>query len=335
MTQRDFRDVQGGKSKAALAAFRASAMSNSQQGVCFPKVAVIILNYNNPQLTAQCIETFMTVDYPNFEIFIIDNGSTDDSLRLLQRYFPDLPLVCTGANRGYSGGNNEGIKYALANKAAYVLIVNNDTEVMNRRFLHEMIVEMTRDTSVGIIGPKVLNPGGRVQDTILYTPTLRNCIKSHFLRGFPRYDYNVAQEVEVVSGVCWLIRAEVFRTVGLLDDDYFMYVEEQDYCYRARKVGWEVKYLPVSSILHQRASDSLQSILRRYVYSRKNLVWFQRKHFGLFPALVLAVLIMASNILRVALWAFRRKHSTERALYNVELLRALASELAAALRRHS
>jgi GT2 family glycosyltransferase len=308
----------------------------AQDKQSWPDVAIVILNYNSPEETIQCVESFETLHYPNSKIVIVDNGSKDDSCRLIRQRFPETSLICTGSNLGYAGGNNKGIEYALCQGADLVLIVNNDTQVLNRDFLRPLVRSVLSDPKAGIAGPKVANPGGYIQKTILYSPTLMNYVRNSRLlqKLFSRHhEYDTEQEVEAVCGVCWLLRAEVFRTVGMLDEEYFMYAEEQDYCYRARKAGWKVIYSPTVSILHERAANDPKSMQRRYVYSRRNLVLFLRKHSGLFQALLIALMMVASDTLRVAACRFRRKHMTEPVFYGAGLLRSLISEIAAVLGR--
>jgi len=298
------------------------------------KVSIIVLNWNNWQDTVKCIGSFSKLQYPNYELVIVDNGSTDDSVRQIKSKFPDITLIETGKNLGYTGGNNMGIKYAMKNEGEYVLIVNNDTELINTHFVEEMIIKMEEDPTVGIMGPKILNPGEIIQDSILFTPTLLNSIRESLLFKFRRRDeknYSIPQRVEAISGVCWLIRRKVIEQIGLLDEDYFMYAEEQDYCYRAQKAGWKIMYYPVQSILHYKEpNDKNESRnYRQYIYARKNLVLFLRKHFTFFQALILAILFLGSNIFKVIIAKLTQK---EKDFYNVSLLFTLFKEFKYALR---
>jgi hypothetical protein len=298
-----------------------------------PKVVVIILNWNGAEDTIKCVDSFLRLQYPKYELVVVDNGSTDDSVEQIKNNFPRLILIETGSNLGYTGGNNVGIRYALDQGAAYILIVNNDTELVNPEFLRRMVDVMETDHKIGIVGPKVLSPGDQIQDTILFVPTLFNCVKESLgLRfGAKRTkDYNVSQLVDSVSGVCWLIRANVVKEVGLLDENYFMYVEEQDYCYRAKKAGWEIAYSPVESVLHEKGSEdeNRKRTHRQYIFVRRNLVLFLRKHFGFWQALVLAGLFLASNAFKVVL---SRLTGREREFYNGSLLFVLFSEIKQAL----
>ena len=299
-----------------------------------PKVSIIILNWNRAEDTIKCFESFPNLYYPNYELIVVDNGSTDDSVKRIKAQFSDITLIEAVKNLGYTGGNNAGIKYAIDNKAEYILIVNNDTEVVNLTFLQEMVDKMEEKPLIGIMGPKVLNPGGHVQDTILFAPTLLNCVKESLglrLGTKKPKDYSIPQQVEAVSGVCWLIRRKVIEDIGLLDEDYFMYAEEQDYCYRAQKAGWKIMYYPVESIMHYKESDDKNNErnYRQYIYTRRNLVLFFHKHFGFFQALTLAILFLISNIFKVVIGKVTQRGKD---FYNVSLLFALFKEFKYALR---
>jgi len=301
----------------------------------FPKVYIIILNWNGSEDTIKCVNSFLWLQYPNYEILVVDNGSTDGSVHRIKENFSDVTLIETGRNLGYTGGNNVGIEYAMNNKAGYVLIINNDTELVNPYFVREIIKKMEENHKIGIMGPKVLNSGSQVQDTVLFTPRLFSCIKESLglrFRTKRAKDYNILQQVEAVSGVCWLIRTDVVKKVGLLDEDYFMYAEEQDYCYRAKEAGWEIMYFPIESVFHKKGSEDedKERVYRQYIYARRNLVLFLRKHFGFWQALVLAGLFLTSNGFKVLL---SRLTGRERGFYNVSLLSVLCSKIKWALNR--
>jgi len=300
----------------------------------YPKVAIIILNYNGWQDTIECLESVLRNNYPNYQVIVIDNDSTDGSVQRIREKFPYLTLIETGRNLGYAGGNNIGIKHALENGAKYILIVNNDTKMVNPEFVTQMVNVMESDNTIGILGPKVLNFKGQIQDTILYIPTLSNCLRESFRLWFGvkrSRDYRVAQSVDAVSGVCWFIRSDIINAVDLLDEDYFMYAEEQDYCYRVKKAGWKIMYYPVESVLHRKGSGDevdKKRMYRQYIFARRNLVLFLRKHFGFWKALVLAVLFSISNIFKVILSRLTGRGAE---FYSFSFLRNLLSEIRYAL----
>lgn len=293
----------------------------------FPKVSIIILNYNGAEDTKKCLYSFLKLQYPNYELIVVDNGSTDNSVKIIKERFPNITLIEGVKNLGYSGGNNLGIKYCIERGSEYVLIVNNDTELVNPYFLHEMIKKMGEDTSIGIIGPRVLNPGNQVQDTILFIPSLFNCVKKYFsLRfGIKKPNYYISKQVDAVSGVCWLIKMRVIEEIGLLAEDYFMYGEEQDYCFRAKKAGWKILYYPVESILHYKETTdkNRERSHKEYIYGRKNLVLFLCKHYGFWQALLLANFFIISNYLKVI---YNRFINKEIDFYNMSLLFTLSYE---------
>ncbi len=294
-----------------------------------PKVSIIVLNWNNYKDTKKCLISFKKIDYPNYDVIVVDNGSVDGSGKKLKEIFPSYSFILNKENLGYTGGNNLGIKRAIDEGADYVLMLNNDTKVINPNFLYKIVGQMSEELSVGIIGPKVFDSDRIVQETILFAPTLLNLIRESLFFKIHRKikkNYNVAQCVEVVSGVCWLIRREVIKTIGLLDEDYFMYVEEQDYCYRAEKAGWKIMYYPVESVIHYKEPEdgNKPRTYRQYIYTRRNTVLFIRKHFGFLQALVLAILFFISNIIKVVFSKFTRK---EEEFYTLSLLSKIFSEI--------
>lgn len=265
-----------------------------------PRVCIIILNYNKAEDTIACITSFKHVDYDNHDIIVIDNASTDNSAEIIKKTHPDITLIASEHNYGYAGGNNIGIKYALENGATIVLIVNNDTVMLNRTFVKQAINYMIMHKKVGIVGPMVMNPGDKIQKTILYVPTIKNCIVNYLSLKINSEAalrlYNSIRHVEAVSGVCFFLKKQVAEEIGLLDEDYFMYAEELDYCYRARKFGWEIAYLPVKSILHNIEANNDDKYNKKYSQVVKNILLFNYRYFGVANAIVYAALVLLNNI---------------------------------------
>jgi len=294
-----------------------------------PKVFIIILNWNNYKDTKKCLISLEKIDYPNYDTIVIDNGSTDGSGKKLNEICPSYTFILNKENLGYTGGNNLGIKRAMDAGADYILVLNNDTKVVNPNFLYKMIERMNENPSVGIIGPKVFGSDGFVQETILFVPTLLNSIRESLFFKIHRKtkkNYDITQFVKAVSGVCWFIRREVIQNIGLLDEDYFMYGEEQDYCYRAEKAGWKIMYHSVESVIHYKEPEDKNKprAYRQYIYTRRNIVLFIRKHFGFLQALALAILFFISNIIKVIFSKFTRK---KKKFYTLLLLSKLFSEI--------
>ncbi|MGH9850400.1 MAG: glycosyltransferase family 2 protein, partial [Blastocatellia bacterium] len=225
-----------------------------------PLVYVIVLNYRMLSQTTECLKSLLQLSYRNYRIVVVDNGSGDGIESAVKSQFPAVTVIQTGANLGYTGGNNAGIEYALGNGADYVLVVNPDTVTFNPKFVDEMVDYLESHPEVGIAGPRVfLREIGNVQNTVLFAPGLWRSVTNWFrFRIDPQsleFSGGEVVEAEVINGVCLLIRAGCLRQVGLFDENVFMYIEDADMDYRARQQGWQVKYLPIDSVIHRQKRE--------------------------------------------------------------------------------
>lgn len=247
-----------------------------------PSVFVLILNWNGWQDTVQCIESLKSLTYPNYEIVVLDNASTDDSVARIREAHPDVTLVETGANLGFAGGNNVGICYALDRGADYIWLLNNDT-VVDCNALTALVENAEADSKVGVIGSVIYDMhvptriqawgGGRVD--------LWLGISRHF-------DGPISNEkIDYITGASFLVRSEVFRQIGLLDDCFFMYWEDADFCLRARRAGWKISVASTSKIFHKESASVGQRSSRLDIYFNASAVKFFRRHapIPLFPIL--------------------------------------------------
>lgn len=236
------------------------------------KVAVVILNYRVKDLTVECIRSVQKSSYENILIYVVDNGSGDGLEKDIEK-MDGVKFIQTGANLGFTGGNNAGIKEALKEGASFIFILNPDTEVD-----HSCISEglkIMEDAQVGVVGPKILFPDKK---TIWYTGGIMdklNVIGSH--RGVDEKDcsqYDVEEETDYVSGAAMLVRAEVFAKIGLFDERYFLYYEDSDFCHRAKQSGFKIMYAPKAKVFHQNAkSTGLGSPLQDYYISRNRFLF--------------------------------------------------------------
>jgi GT2 family glycosyltransferase len=247
-----------------------------------PPVYIIVLTYRMRDVVRSCIQSLLRLTYSNYKLVIVDNGSNDGTEEMLQDEFPDLPLLQTGSNLGYTGGNNKGIEYAINNGAEYVLIINPDTVVANPQFLDEMIEYTEAHPEIGIAGPRVfLRSAGRVQNTVLFPPGLwRNSINWIRYRISPRslvLSGDKPVETKVLNGVCLLIRTSCLRQIGLFDENIFMYIEDADMDYRAYRHGWRVKYLPIDSVIHKQKQDGYHMTGQVSFFLKRNSVYYLHK----------------------------------------------------------
>lgn len=232
-------------------------------------VYVIVLNWNGWKDTIECLSSLRHSDYPNYEIVVVDNNSEDDSVVRIREAHPQVPIIQAEDNLGFAGGNNLGIRYALSKGAEFVWLLNNDTKVM-KNTLSSMVELAMRNPDVGVVGSAIyeMDPpnklqawgGGRVD---MFLGRARKCRKG----SNPDY----------ITGASMLIRRQLLEEVGLLDERFFMYWEDTDFCFRARKRGWKIAVEPSSVVFHKESasigkkSDTLFSL-----YTESSLYFFDK-----------------------------------------------------------
>jgi GT2 family glycosyltransferase len=241
-----------------------------------PSVVIIILNWNGVDDTLDCIESLRQLDYKRCEIVVVDNGSTDGSVPTLRRRFPEVGLIEMNENLGYTGGNNVGLRYALARGADYALLLNNDTEVAPD-FLRRLVEAAESDPIIGIAGatiyyherPDVIwSAGGAIDwrrgSTCMVG--LNEPDKGQFGTE-PR-------TVDFVTGCVLLVRRGVIEQVGLLDERFFAYYEEGEWCVRARRAGFKVVHVPQAKVWHKIPLDARASSTLAHYYMTRNRLLF-------------------------------------------------------------
>lgn len=242
-----------------------------------PKVTIVILNWNGYTDTIECLESLQNIDYPNYDIIIVDNRSSDGSADKISKKFPDITLIRNNKNHGYAEGNNIGIKEALKDGPEYVLLLNNDI-VVDRRFLSELVNIGESDPQIGILGPKIYY---RDDPNRFWHIGSNAGIFSKKPIGYREIDegqYDRVMEFDAVIGACILMKRSVVDKIGLMDKDYYLMAEDVDYCIRAKKAGFKIVYVPLSRVWHI-VSASFQgedSPLSMYYSSRNNLLLYKK-----------------------------------------------------------
>ncbi|MBK6798510.1 MAG: glycosyltransferase family 2 protein [Acidobacteria bacterium] len=270
-----------------------------------PSVFIVVLVYNSREATRQCLLSLRALSYPNYRLVVVDNASSDGSEEMVRSEFPDLAVIQTGANRGYTGGNNRGIEYSLDHGADYVMILNPDTVLANPGFLTDMVAYLEAHPEVGIAGPRVFaGKPGVVQNTVLFAPGLWRSLKHWVLYrlkpDFAQRSGDQLIDAEVLNGVCLLIRAECLRRIGPFDENIFMYIEDAEMDYRAHNHGWSVRYLPVDSIIHLRDSNECHPTGRVNFLLKRNSVYYLCRIGKRVDALGYAVLSLALLLIHAA-----------------------------------
>jgi len=261
-----------------------------------PHIVLIILNWNGWRMTLNCLESVAKVKTEGFglEVVVVDNGSTDDSVEQIKKLMNsqvnelNIKLIENKENLGFVEGNNIGIKYALKQGADFVCLLNNDTRV-KPDFLIELLKAASADKKIGVVGGKIYFEKGfefhhdwykktDLGKVIWYAGGLidwNNVYSSH--RGVDEVDqgqYDQIEETDFVTGCLMLIKSEVFQKIGLLDEKYYLYCEDNDFCQRAKKAGFKLIYAPKAIVWHLNAGSSRSgSDLQDYFMTRNRLLF--------------------------------------------------------------
>lgn len=245
------------------------------------------------------------------EILVFDNASGDGSAEMVSAEFPDARLHRSDRNLGFPGGNNAG--YALS-RGRYFLLLNSDTVVAPGAF-EQMVTFADGHPRAGIIGPRVLNSDGSIQMSCRRFPTLgaglfrntplgRIFPNNRYTRDYLMTDWkhDEARAVDWVSGCALLARREMIDEIGLLDESFFMYCEDVDWCFRAGQAGWQVLYDPGATIIHEIGRSTDQAVTRMIVQFHRSMYRFFRKHYAatahpLFRAVVVAGLAARASLM--------------------------------------
>ena len=252
-----------------------------------PAVAIIILNWNNWQDTIACLKSLAGIDYPNYQIFLVDNGSTDDSVAQIRQRFGTIQLFETGENLGFSQGVNFGI--GQAKTSDLILLLNNDT-IVTPDFLTELVRKITSGDTIGLVGSKIYYhegsgamprpgqfPGKRIWSAGGGIEKLTRRTFHFGEKKIDRGQFDQPREVDFLSGCCLLIKREVIDKIGLLDSDYFMYYEDVDFCLRAKEHGYKIVYAPNSVIWHKVRQPATRSFVD-YYRMRNHLLLLQKRY---------------------------------------------------------
>ncbi len=261
-------------------------------------LSVIIVNWNTRDLLDQCLRSiYSTSQDLVFETLVVDNGSADDSLAMVRQHFPQVRLVENQANVGFARANNQGIRLS---QGRYVLLLNSDTIVLPHA-LKEMVRFGDTRPDAGIVGCKLLNGDGSLQESWASFPTfwsevLGRNFRARRLVGKMLLTY----EVDWVGGACLLARRAAIDEVGLLDESYFMYSEETDWCFRMTQQGWKVYYLPDVEVVHLGGGSASRANVIQLVRLYESKIRFFRKHYGARQAGLLRYGLVAVNALGLA-----------------------------------
>jgi GT2 family glycosyltransferase len=278
-------------------------------------VSVVIVNWNTKELLQDCLSSVYEhagdIDY---EIIVIDNASTDGSAEMVKNDFQQVILIENSENRGFAAANNQGMAIA---KGRYVLLLNSDTVVLDNA-IAKTVSFADENPQAAVTGCRVLNPDRTLQRTCFMFPSVLNMLLSstYLYKLFPKnrffgreqmtwWDRNDVRLVDVVTGCFMLVRREAIEQVGVMDEQFFMYCEETDWCYRFRDKGWKVMFAPAGQIIHFGGQSTAQKPVAMIVQLRLSILKFMKKHYSRPAYLIARFLVALFFAVRLPVWLAR------------------------------
>lgn len=272
-------------------------------------LSVVIVNYNTKALLRDCLRSVLDSRGLNgLDVIVVDNASTDGSADMVREEFPQVRLIASPVNGGYSYANNLGLRAAQPSR--YYLLLNPDT-VVPPSALADMVAYMDSRPDAGVAGPRLVLADGSLDLACrrgFPAPMVSLYRLSGLSRLFPKSTrfgrYNMTfldpddeAEVDSVVGAFMMVRAEAMEQAGLLDETFFMYGEDLDWAYRIRQKGWKVYYNPAVTVLHYKRAASRHSRRAQFEFQRAMYI-FYRKHYAATTNRILHVLILCGLVLR-------------------------------------
>jgi GT2 family glycosyltransferase len=234
-----------------------------------PSVVAIVVNWNGRELLEPCISTLLASTYPNLSVVVVDNASTDGSQDFVRSHFPTVRLLANDRNLRFAGGANTGVRLALDENADYVLVLNNDTE-MAPETVAALVAAARERPRAAFLGPMIYYAdapttiwsfGGKVS---YWTGNIRHV----GIREVDRGQYAQVLDVDYLTGCALMGSTAAIRAIGLMDEDYYMYNEDTDWCVRARELGYSVLAVPGAKVWHRVSMSSGGGLSSFKVYHR-------------------------------------------------------------------
>lgn len=279
-------------------------------------ISIVIVSWNTCEILRNCIKSiYINTKDLKFEIIVVDNASSDGSVEMLKQEFPQVVLVENKENRGFAAANNQGL--ALA-KGRYVLLLNSDTLVLDGT-IQKTVKFADTLPEAAVVGCRVLNEDKTLQSSCFMFPSVLNMFLwiAGLSKLFPRnrffgrermtwWDWGNVREVDVLTGCFMLIRQKALEQVGPMDEQFFMYFEETDWCYRFKRAGWKVMFTPNGQIVHLGGVSSKQVKPQMVRQWRKSMLLYYKKHKSLLAYVSAWVLIMLFFLTRIPYWRLKR-----------------------------
>lgn len=277
-------------------------------------LSIIIVSWNTKDVTRDCLRSvYDNAGAMSLQVIVVDNASSDGSADMIRTEFPQAILIENPENVGFARANNQ---VMLQASGRYVLLLNSDT-VVHGHVLQQSCAWLDQNHRYAAMGCRVLNTDGTVQETCFNYPSLRNLAvltsgvwklkAAKSLDTYLRYHWerDQVEDVETISGCYLMVRSECLLEVGLLDENFFFYGEETDWCRRLRDFGWKLAFAPVGEITHLGGASAKQLNHRRDVMLTEATVRLHRKHEGMLSAILCFLLLGVFNLSRAMYWSLR------------------------------
>jgi GT2 family glycosyltransferase len=274
-------------------------------------LSVVIVNWNTREMLADCLHSlYAGLGTLSAEVLVVDNASEDGSPEMVEQRFPQVVLIRNTENRGFAAANNQALARA---QGRHVLLLNSDTLVLGD-VIPASVAWMDAHPDQGLMGPRVLNTDRTLQITCSGYPSLLNLgLQASGLTRLPgaffdryqmrRWDRRDTRAVDVVSGCCMFVRRAAMEKVGLLDEAFFFYGEETDWCRRFADAGWGLSFAPVGEIVHFGGGSVRKLSHKRDVMLTEGTVRLHRKHGGRIGGLACWTLLAGFNLSRAVAWS--------------------------------
>jgi GT2 family glycosyltransferase len=272
---------------------------------------IIIVNWNTKELTTKCIQSIYEKKLMvPFEIILVDNASSDGTAQYVCNEFPDICIIENDENVGFARANNQGIRQA---KGKYILLLNSDTALKSEKPLIRMSEYFENNLNTGIVGGTLVLPNGKIQSQGRQFLSLKILVKQQILfssaqlfKRFIRQNEQQDYKADYVDGAFLCIRKSVIEQIGLLNENYFIYGEDMEWCYRAKQAGWKVSVLPDIVVLHEHAASSRQNFRRVLLNNALNNSRFICLAHGKTRAKIAFNIYLLGMLLRIPLSIMRK-----------------------------
>jgi GT2 family glycosyltransferase len=270
-------------------------------------LSIVIVSWNTKDLLESCLQSLYETPFSGkHEIWMVDNASNDDSVSMVKEMFPEVHVIENQHNVGFAHGNNQAIRRS---SGKYVMLLNPDTEVKPGA-LDRLVRFLEECPEAGGAGAKLISPNGGLQyschpDLTLTRELWRlfhlDKLHTYGTYNMQQWDMTVPREVDVLQGAALVLRNEALKEVGLLDEDYFMYTEEVDLCFRLRKAGWSLHWIPDAEVIHHGGQSTKLVAEKMFLTLYESRLKFFRKHYGPPAARGYKLVLTAAAITRVGL----------------------------------